>query len=106
MEQVAAIGLIKAADRFDARQGAPFEAYAWTLILGELMHYVRDCERPVRAPRRIRELERRWNHAERDLWGELNREPLDAEVAARLRLSKREEAEIARYRAYGAVIST
>jgi len=106
LEQVAAIGLIKAADRYDARQGTPFEAYAWALILGELMHYVRDCERPIRAPRRLRELERRWNVAERDLWVELNREPRDCEVAERLHLSRREKDDIARYRASGSVIST
>ena len=106
LEQVAAIGLIKAADRFDAGQGVPFEAYAWTLILGELMHYVRDCERPVRVPRRIRELDRRWSNAERELWIELNREPRDGEIAGRLGLSKRDQQEIVRYRAYGAVVST
>ena len=51
LEQTGAIGLIKAVDRFDPEQRAPFEAYAWLLVVGELMHYVRDSERVLRAPR-------------------------------------------------------
>jgi len=103
LEQVAAIGLIKAADRFDRGQGAPFAAYAWSLILGELMHYVRDSERSVRAPRRLREMERRWNDAERELCGELGRDPHRREIAARLELSERQTDEIWRYRYCSAV---
>jgi RNA polymerase sigma-B factor len=103
LEQVAAIGLIKAADRFDPALGAPFAAYAWSLILGELMHYVRDNERTVRAPRRLRELERRWSVAERELCIELGREPNDGEVAAALSLTERQADEIRRYRYCGAI---
>ncbi len=105
LEQIAAIGLIKAADRYDDRQGTPFEAYAWVLILGELMHYVRDSERLLRAPRKIRDLERRWAAAERELWGELAREPKSCEVAALLGLSINEEQEVERYRQARATIS-
>jgi len=103
LEQVAAIGLIKAADRYDRRVGAPFAAYAWVLILGELMHYVRDNERAVRAPRRLRELERRWNDVERELCSHLGREPSTGEIAARLGLSERQTDEICRYRHCAAV---
>lgn len=103
LEQVAAIGLIKAADRFDSRLGAPFAAYAWALILGELMHYVRDNERVVRAPRRLREMERRWNDAERELCAQLGREPTNGEIAARLGLTERQMDEICRYRYCAAV---
>ena len=81
LEQVGAIGLIKAADRYDPSQTAPFEAYAWILIVGELMHYVRDSERFLRAPRGVRDLERRWTAAERELWGVLGREPTESDVA-------------------------
>ncbi|HTX57674.1 MAG TPA: sigma-70 family RNA polymerase sigma factor [Candidatus Acidoferrales bacterium] len=98
LEQVAAIGLIKAADRFDPLLGTPFEAYAWMLVLGELMHYVRDAERVVRAPRRIRELERRFAGAERELWARLGREPKTPEIAAQLGVSEDEFREMLRYR--------
>ncbi|HKU81546.1 MAG TPA: sigma-70 family RNA polymerase sigma factor, partial [Candidatus Tumulicola sp.] len=81
LEQVGAIGLIKAVDRYDASATTPFEAYAWLLVLGELMHYVRDGERLLRAPRRLRDLERRWRAAERYLWATLGRVPREDDVA-------------------------
>jgi RNA polymerase sigma-B factor len=105
LEQVAAIGLIKAADRYDAAQSAPFEAYAWLLIVGELMHYVRDSERFLRAPRGIRDLERRWSAAERELWALLGREPLEADVARSIGATVREAREVRAYRASRHVLS-
>jgi RNA polymerase sigma-B factor len=99
LEQVAAIGLIKATDRFDPKIGTPFEAYAWVFVLGELMHYVRDSERAVRAPRRVRELERRCGTAERELWTKLGREPKPLELAAYLGVGDGEVREMLRYRA-------
>ncbi len=53
LEQVAAVGLIKAATNYRADMQTPFQAYAWIMIVGELMHYVRDHERMVRAPRAL-----------------------------------------------------
>jgi RNA polymerase sigma-B factor len=105
LEQVAAIGLIKATDRFDPSIGTPFEAYAWMLVLGELMHYVRDSERAVRAPRRVRELDRRCGVAERELSGRLGREPNASELAQYLGVSERELREMLRYRDEGMPIS-
>jgi RNA polymerase sigma-B factor len=105
LEQVAAIGLIKAADRYDPSQSAPFEAYAWLLIVGELMHYVRDSERLLRAPRGIRDSERRWSAAERELWTLLGRQPMEADVARLIGASAREVREIRAYRASRHVIS-
>ncbi|HUN28745.1 MAG TPA: sigma-70 family RNA polymerase sigma factor [Alphaproteobacteria bacterium] len=105
LEQVAAIGLIKATDRFDPSMGTPFEAYAWMLVLGELMHYVRDSERPVRAPRRMRELERRYGSAERELWASLGREPKLPELAHHLGVREEEIREMVRYRDEGTPLS-
>ncbi len=99
LEQIAAIGLIKAADRYDASQSAPFEAYAWLLIVGELMHYVRDNERFLRAPRGIRDLERRWAAGERKLWAILGREPLESEVAGCVGATPEQVREVRAYRA-------
>ncbi len=84
LEQVAAIGLIKAARRYDERTATPFEAYAWLMIVGELMHYVRDHERPVRLPRRLRSLERHYARAHDALVGRHGREPGDGELAVEL----------------------
>jgi RNA polymerase sigma-B factor len=105
LEQVGAIGLIKAIDRYDPSQRAPFEAYAWLLIVGELMHYVRDSERILRAPRGVRDLERRWAVAEQQLWAALGREPVESEVVRRIGATPDDVREIRAYRASSQVIS-
>ncbi|MBV8721120.1 MAG: sigma-70 family RNA polymerase sigma factor [Candidatus Eremiobacteraeota bacterium] len=105
LEQVAAIGLIKAADRYDASSSTPFEAYAWVLMLGELMHFVRDGERLLRAPRRVRDLERRWTAAERELQVTLGREPGGSDVVRFLNATPQDECEIREYRASSFVLS-
>jgi RNA polymerase sigma-B factor len=105
LEQVATIGLIKGVDRYDPNQQTPFEAYAWVLILGELMHYVRDSERLVRAPRRLRDLERRWLSAERELWNVLGREPLEEDVARHVGASADERRDVREFRASGSIVS-
>ena len=106
LEQVAAIGLIKAFDRFDPTLGTPFEAFAWRFILGELMHYVRDSERTLRVPRRVRDLERRWNAVERELTGTLGRHPSIEEIASVCGFSAEDRDEVLRYRDGGTVVST
>jgi RNA polymerase sigma-B factor len=84
LEQVAAVGLIKAADYYRAEMRTPFDAYAWIMIVGELMHYVRDHERIVRVPRPLRALERRYV----ELWDTFcsghHREPTAGELATAL----------------------
>jgi len=105
LEQIAAIGLIKAVDRYDASLGTPFEAFAWVLILGELMHYARDGDRFVRAPRGLRELAGRWRRAERALRSALAREPSETDVARFLRVSEAQTRELRSFRASDNVLS-
>ncbi|HZY96628.1 MAG TPA: sigma-70 family RNA polymerase sigma factor [Candidatus Cybelea sp.] len=105
LEQVGAIGLLKAVDRYDPFQRAPFEAYAWLLIVGELMHYVRDSERFLRAPRGVRDLERRWTAAERELWTLLGRQPTESDVARLVNATRDDVREIRAYRASNRVLS-
>ena len=105
LRQVGAIGLIKAADRYDRAQSAPFEAYAWLLIVGELMHHVRDSERFVRAPRSVRDLERRWGMGERELWALLGREPKESEIARYVDATPEEVREVRSYRASNRMVS-
>lgn len=105
LEQVAALGLIKAAERYRPTLGTPFEAYAWIMIQGELLHYVRDHERIVRAPRRLRELDHRWKEAQTVLTGALQRDPEDAEIAEHLRLHPTAAAELHEYRERGRIAS-
>jgi RNA polymerase sigma factor (sigma-70 family) len=84
LEQVAAIGLIKAVDSFRAEAQTPFEAYAWIMVVGELMHYVRDHERIVRIPRPVRSLERRYVVAWEEFVSRHHREPSSSDLAALL----------------------
>jgi len=80
LEQVAVIGLIKACDRYDPRSQTPFEAYAWLMIVGELMHYVRDHEHLIRIPRSVRALERRYRQHQDRLTVQLGRDPTAEEI--------------------------
>jgi RNA polymerase sigma-B factor len=50
--QVGSIGLIKAADRYDASRGVAFGAFAAPFVAGEIRHHLRDRCAPVRVPRR------------------------------------------------------
>jgi len=79
--QIAAIGLIKACDRYDPTAATPFEPFAWLFIIGELMHFVRDHERLVRAPRQVRKMEKRVQLAQEALVARLQREPSVTELA-------------------------
>jgi RNA polymerase sigma-B factor len=65
--QVGLIGLIKAAERFDAQQGTPFEAFARPHIRGAILHHLRDVAPIVRLPRRQAELQEKLMRLERHL---------------------------------------
>jgi RNA polymerase sigma-B factor len=84
LEQVAALGLIKAATNYRAETRTPFQAYAWIMIVGELMHYVRDHECMVRPPRSLIALEKRYAEAWDRFCAAHHREPTTTEVACAL----------------------
>jgi RNA polymerase sigma-B factor len=87
LEQVAAIGLIKAAEYYRAEMRTRFESYASVMILGELMHHVRDHERLVRVPRSLHALEKRSAQIWDAFCATHHREPTTAEIAAALGIS-------------------
>lgn len=49
--QVAAIGLLKAIDRFDPSRGVQFSTYASATVVGELKRHFRDRGWALRVPR-------------------------------------------------------
>lgn len=87
LEQVAAIGLVKATDSYVAERTTPFEAYAWIVIVGELMHYVRDCEQAVRIPRWLRSIDRRYVAAWEAIAAQQHAEPTPHQIAGALDIS-------------------
>jgi RNA polymerase sigma-B factor len=105
LEQVAALGLIKASRRFDATTRTPFEAYAWINVLGELMHFVRDHESAVRLPRALHEFERRINRMCERYVAQFGSEPSHAEVARSLAIPRSSVEQIRAGRSAARIVS-
>jgi RNA polymerase sigma-B factor len=82
--QVAAIGLIKAIERYDPARGTAFSSFAVPTILGELRRHLRDHTWSIRVPRDLQELGQRLAPATDALSLELGRPPTIAELADRL----------------------
>ncbi|MFD5199616.1 SigB/SigF/SigG family RNA polymerase sigma factor [Streptomyces sp. NPDC058375] len=89
LRQVAAMGLVKAVDRFDPLRGKAFETYAVPTVTGELKRHFRDHTWDVHVPRRVQDLRNRVRVARRDLAQEPGgRAPTCAEVACATGLSE------------------
>ena len=84
LEQVALLGLTKAAQRFDPDAGHDFLSYAVPTIRGELRRHFRDAGWMVRPPRRVQDLQSRISRAQEVLESELGRSPRPSEVAEHL----------------------
>jgi RNA polymerase sigma-B factor len=84
LNQVAALGLLKAVDRYDPSLGTDFPSFATPTILGDLKRHFRDRGWSVRVPRRLQELRLDINRARDHLAHELGRVPGVADLAAYL----------------------
>lgn len=84
LNQVAYLGLVKAAKGFDRSEGESFPAYAAPTITGELKRYLRDRSWMVRPPRHIQDLRSRLYRAEPELAQVLKRNPTVSELALHL----------------------
>ncbi|NSC25038.1 SigB/SigF/SigG family RNA polymerase sigma factor [Streptomyces albus subsp. chlorinus] len=67
LEQVAALGLVKAVNRYDPSQGTPFVPFAVPTITGEIRRHFRDHTWDVHVPRRVQELRNKVRTAIREL---------------------------------------
>jgi len=88
--QVAALGLLKAVDRFDPERGLEFSTYATPTIVGELKRHFRDKGWAVRVPRRVQELHLRLGSVVSQLSQELGRSPTIGEIAHAATVSEEE----------------
>ena len=84
LEQVALVGLIKAARRFDAAAGHDFLSYAVPTVRGELRRHFRDSGWMIRVPRRVQQMQARIKEAQHELEAQLGCSPRPSEVAAHL----------------------
>jgi RNA polymerase sigma-B factor len=82
--QVAAIGLLKAIERYDPARGTAFSSFAVPTILGELRRHLRDHTWSIHVPRDLQELGQRLAPATEALSLELARPPTVAEIAERV----------------------
>ena len=84
VEQVAAVGLVMAVDRFDETRGSDFLSFAVPTINGEVLRYFRDRAHTIRTPRRLRALQSLVYDATAELSQRHGRAPRPSEIAAHL----------------------
>jgi RNA polymerase sigma-B factor len=90
IEQVGAIGLIKAIDRFDLDREVSLATYATPNIVGEIKRHFRDKGWAIRVPRALQELNASMSGAIERLTGRLSRSPSIAEIADELKTTPEE----------------
>jgi len=86
VQQVAAIGLLNAIDRFDPDRGVAFSSFAVPTIVGEIKRYFRDKGWAVRVPRDLQERALTVERMIERLEGEIGRPPTAEQVARRMGL--------------------
>jgi len=87
LRQVATLGLVKAARRYDPDRGVKFATYATANIVGEIKRHFRDKRWGVHVPRADQELYLRVRDASEGLSTQLGRSPTVAEIADRAGVS-------------------
>lgn len=91
LRQVAALGLVKAVDRYDPERGNAFESYAVPTITGEIKRHFRDHMWTLHVPRRVQDLRNRARQAIKELSQTTpGRAPTVAEIAAYARMTEEE----------------
>jgi RNA polymerase sigma-B factor len=102
--QVAALGLVKAIDRFDPDRGNAFVSFAVPTILGELRRYFRDSCWDVHVPRGAQERTLKLEEAERRITADRGRPPTVAELSQYLEIDSEQVLDaMAAAQAYGAL---
>ncbi|MFF3961804.1 RNA polymerase sigma factor SigF [Streptomyces griseorubiginosus] len=91
LRQVAALGLVKAVDRYDPGLGNAFESYAVPTITGEIKRHFRDHMWTLHVPRRVQDLRNRVRCAVQDLSQTIpGRGPTVAEIAGHASMTEDE----------------
>jgi RNA polymerase sigma-B factor len=82
IEQVGAIGLIKAIDRYELSREVALTTYATPNVVGEIKRHFRDKGWAIRVPRALQELNGKMGPTIEVLTSRLGRSPSIAEIAA------------------------
>src|SRR5207248_6915428 len=82
IEQVGAIGLIKAIDRYELSREVALTTYATPNVVGEIKRHFRDKGWAIRVPRALQELNGKMGPTIERLTSKLGRSPSIAEIAA------------------------
>ena len=91
LQQVGAIGLVHALDRFTPAESdtdlvGAFLRFAVPTVTGEMRHHFRDRTWSVRVPRRLKDLQLTVRQAVTELAASLGRAPRPSEIAAHLQV--------------------
>ncbi|MEV0524289.1 RNA polymerase sigma factor SigF [Streptomyces sp. NPDC050439] len=93
LRQVAALGLVKAVDRYDPERGSAFESYAVPTVTGEIKRHFRDHMWTLHVPRRVQDLRNRVRFARQELTQTVpGRAPTLVEIAEKAQLSEEDAA--------------
>jgi len=88
LRQVARLGLVKAAQRFEPDRGVQFNTFATPVILGELKRWFRDYTWGVHVPRGLKERRAEVLRVSDGMQEELGRPATLPELARRVRLTE------------------
>lgn len=84
LEQVGALGLVRAIDRFDPTRGCRFLGFAVPTVTGEIRRHFRDRTWSMHVPRGAKDLQARLAVARDELSSRLERAPRVSELAVHL----------------------
>lgn len=90
LEQVAAMALMQAIERFDPERGLQFSTFALPTIAGSVRNYLRDRGSTIRLTRSLREQLTRLRRVSDELTRKLQREPSMRELAEAMELPPEE----------------
>jgi RNA polymerase sigma-B factor len=93
LTQVAYVGLVTAAQRFDADRGVQFATFAQATIVGELKKYFRDHAWQLHVARPVQELYLAVRAASEDMTHRIGRTPTPAELAEHLGVTEEQVVE-------------
>jgi RNA polymerase sigma-B factor len=90
IEQVGAIGLLKAIDRYELSRDVALTTYATPNVVGEIKRHFRDKGWAIRIPRGLQELNAKMSRTIERLTAEFGRSPSIAEIATALETTTEE----------------